>query len=92
MEIDSIIDIKRKNVKSIIDFARFQDVWQKRDAARELNLSFATVSNIINVLMECGLMEQTEVSLKAVGARLKRIAWCRDALSLLPWISIRPTR
>ncbi len=67
MEIDSIIDIKRKNVKSIIDFARFQDVWQKRDAARELNLSFATVSNIINVLMECGLMEQTEVSLKAVG-------------------------
>lgn len=67
MKIDSVIDIKRKNVKSILDYARFRSGWQKRDAAQELDLSFATVSNIINQMLECGLLEQTEVNLKAVG-------------------------
>lgn len=67
MKIDSVIDIKRKNVKSIIDYVRFHEGWQKRDVAREMDLSFATVSNIINQMLECGLLKQTEINLKSVG-------------------------
>lgn len=67
MQIDSVIDIRRKNIKSIIDFARFRDGWQKRDVSHALGLSFATVSNSINQMMECSLLEQRDSNLKSVG-------------------------
>ena len=42
MTVDSLIDLKYKNLKSIIDYIRFRDSSTKREVARELNLSFAT--------------------------------------------------
>ena len=83
MEIDNILDIKRKNLKSVIDFARFRDGWQKRDAARTLNLSFATVSNMINLLLEYGLLEQTQINLKAIGRSPKGYRLVPDRFAMV---------
>lgn len=67
MDVESILDIKRKNFKSIIDYIRFQDEWQKKDISAELGLSFATVSSTINDMMEIGMVRTTQSTQKTVG-------------------------
>lgn len=66
--VENLIDLKNKNLKSIIDHERFRQSDTKRQIAADLNLSFATVSNMINLLMRIGLFEETNgLSSKYVG-------------------------
>ncbi len=60
LTVDNLIDLKYKNLKSIIDYVRFREYNTKKQIAHELNLSFATVSNMINLLMNAGLIKETE--------------------------------
>lgn len=75
MTVDSLIDLKYKNLKSIIDYIRFRDSSTKREVARELNLSFATVSNMVNGFISQGLVIETEAdTVKYVGRYPKYIS------------------
>lgn len=48
----SIMGIKSANTKKIIDILRFSDGLTKKEIAAQTDLSFATVSNLCNVLRE----------------------------------------
>lgn len=69
--VGNIIDIKRNNLKSIIDHTRFQEARQKREVANELNLSFATISNMVNFLIGIGAAREDRIAERTVG-RLPR--------------------
>ena len=60
LQIDSIIDIKNKNLKRIIDYMRFRPYSVKKQISIDLNLSFATVSNMINYLTQTKLIRQED--------------------------------
>ena len=55
--IDNLLDIKSKNLKSIISYMRFHNANTKKQVASDLGLSFATVSNMVNDLITHGLIE-----------------------------------
>ncbi len=62
VKVDNLIDLKNKNLKSIIDYQRFKSNTTKKQIAQDLNLSFATVSNMANLLMNIDLIRETENS------------------------------
>jgi predicted NBD/HSP70 family sugar kinase len=72
------MDIKRKNLKSVIDHIRFQESCHKKDVARDLNLSFATISNMVNFLMTIGAAKEVQISGKTVGRLPKGFALIPD--------------
>ena len=60
MESLDVMDIKQHNVKSIVNVLRFsagESGLTKRDIADRTALSFATVSNLCNELLERGIVE-----------------------------------
>lgn len=74
LKVDNLIDLKNKNLKSIIDYQRFRSDTTKKQIAHDLNLSFATVSNMANLLMNIDLIRETEnSSSKYVGRSPKYI-------------------
>lgn len=83
MDVESILDIKRKNFKSIIDYIRFQDEWQKKDISAELGLSFATVSSMINDMMEIGMVRTTLSTQKTVGRAPKNFTIVPDCFLMI---------
>lgn len=58
--IKSVIDIKKNNIKSIIHYLRFCENATKKQIASDLNLSFATVSNMGNSLVEHGIITEVD--------------------------------
>lgn len=52
MSVFDITDIKNQNIRVIVDAIRFEEGLTKRDIAARTNLSFATVSNLCNELIE----------------------------------------
>jgi predicted NBD/HSP70 family sugar kinase len=54
---ENLIDLKNKNLKSIINYIRFDKNSTKKDISDRLALSFATVSNMCNTLEQIGLIE-----------------------------------
>lgn len=74
MNVENIVDVKQKNVKRIIDFIRFRDDSTKKEIAQELELSFATVSNICNELKSIGIIEERDIEdTKSVGRAPKAV-------------------
>ena len=68
IKVDNLIDLKKKNLKCIIDYQRFRGNCTKKQIANDLNLSFATVSNMMNYLMQIDLVRNAEYnSSKYVG-------------------------
>lgn len=60
MKIKNVIDLKNKNLKNVIDYMRFKEYSIKKQMAVDLNLSFATVSNMTNFLMQTELIGEVE--------------------------------
>ena len=76
MVIDTIIDIKRKNFKSVLNYLRMRGDCQKKELAGELKLSFATVSSMINDMMRIGLVAEVRKDQKLVGRAPKAFTLC----------------
>jgi len=55
--LQSVIDIKRNNLKSVLNYLREVSGATKKDVAQSLSLSFATVSNLCNWMEIQGLIE-----------------------------------
>ncbi len=53
-------DIRSFNTKKIIEYLRFNDPITRKDLAEKLGLSFATVSNICNQLIQDGYLQEME--------------------------------
>ena len=56
----SVINIKRRNLKSIINFLRETNGSTKKEIAQALSLSFATVSNLCNWIEMQGMIESSQ--------------------------------
>ena len=70
MESLDVMDIKQHNVKSIVNVLRFsagESGLTKRDIADRTALSFATVSNLCNELLERGIVEIVKKNSMSVG-------------------------
>lgn len=84
LTIDNLIDIKYKNLKSIIDYVRFREHSTKKEIAHDLNLSFATVSNMINLLMSMDLIQEAQAhTSKYVGRSPKYINLNTERLKII---------
>jgi predicted NBD/HSP70 family sugar kinase len=53
-------EIRSFNIKKIIEYLRFNDPITRKDLAEKLDLSFATVSNICNQLIQDGYLQEME--------------------------------
>jgi len=73
----SIIDVKKNNIKNILDAVRFSDST-KKDIAADLGISFATVSNICNELKELDLIIDEDMEMLSVGRTPKIIRFNRN--------------
>lgn len=78
MDVENILDIKCKNIKDIIDYIRFRESWKKKEIAVDLGLSFATVSSMINEMMELGMIEAVFSDQKSVGRAPKNFTLLPD--------------
>lgn len=67
MQINDLVDIKSKNVKSILDCIRRNSSMTKKDIATMTGLSFATVSNLCNELKSMGITEECKVTTSRIG-------------------------
>lgn len=70
MENLDVMDIKQNNIKSVIDVLRCHSYGQgltKRDIAAQTGLSFATVSNLCNELLEKEVVELVKKDAASVG-------------------------
>ncbi|HHW31733.1 MAG TPA: ROK family protein [Clostridiaceae bacterium] len=84
MHIDNLIDIKYKNIKSIIDYIRFKKNCTKKEISDSLKLSFATVSNMINLLMSKDLISKTTVdNSRSVGRNPKNFNFKPDRFCII---------
>ena len=73
-QINSIIDIKRNNLKSIINYLRKNPFATKKEIAEALSLSFATVSNLCNWMESQGyLASRLDTGYGKVGRSAKNI-------------------
>lgn len=78
MQINDLVDIKLKNVKSILDVIRFGEAVTKKDIAAATGLSFATVSNLCNELRDLDVIENTKASTARIGRTPSSISFRRD--------------
>ena len=67
MAVNDILGIRVQNIKSIIDAVRFEDGITKKTIADKTGLSFATVSNLCNELIEGGEGVTSKQSTRLVG-------------------------
>src|SRR5690554_300102 len=67
MPILDIIDIKNQNIRAIVDAVRFESGLTKRMIAEKTNLSFATVSNLCNELIERNILCMTKREVVSAG-------------------------
>ena len=72
LTVGNIIDLKKKNMKSILDFCRFGAGCTKKQIAEQLRLSFATVSNMTNSLARIHLLEDTDHEVSGYVGRSPR--------------------
>ncbi len=73
MSIKNVIEIKRRNLKSIISYIRFKDDLTKKQIAKDLKLSFATVSNMCNELKLQGVVSEIDSKDLSIGRTPKII-------------------
>lgn len=84
MEIDNIISLKLKNVKDVIRVVRFSDHMSRKTLANILGLSFATISNISNSLIEQGIFQEDSANgEKTVGRSTKYILLNKDKYKIV---------
>lgn len=75
MKIDSSVELKKAHVKEIIQYLRRNERSAKKKISEDLNLSFATVSNICNEMREKGYLEEVSLDeMKVVGRTPKGIS------------------
>lgn len=67
MSVFDIMDIKNQNIRVIVDAIRFEEGLTKRDIAARTNLSFATVSNLCNELIERNVFCMTKQDIISAG-------------------------
>lgn len=67
MSVFDIVGIKNQNIRVIVDAVRFEEGLTKRDIAAKTNLSFATVSNICNELIEHNVFCIAKQNILAAG-------------------------
>lgn len=80
----NVLEIKRHNIKSIIDCLRFKDSSTKRQMAAETGLSFATVSNMCNLLLKANTIDELEETAEvSVGRSPKNIGLRVDSNSIV---------
>ncbi|WP_312641697.1 ROK family protein [Hydrogenoanaerobacterium sp.] len=72
-KIHSVVDIRKNHIKYIIDYLRGKDGVTKKQISADLNLSFATVSNLCNLLYDIGII--TEVSEEDTGSVGRTPKW-----------------
>ena len=81
---ENLIDLKNKNLKSIINSIRFDKNSTKKDISDRLELSFATVSNMCNTLEQIGLIEYANNDhVHVVGRSPKYIKLREDRFTVL---------
>ena len=79
----NIVDIKRGNIKNIINYLRETPFATKKEIADALSLSFATVSNLCNFMESQGyLVSQSDTSYGKVGRSPKNICLRPDSCLL----------
>lgn len=84
LTVGNIIDLKKKNMKSILDFCRFGDGCTKKQIAEQLRLSFATVSNMTNSLARIHLLEDTDHEVSGyVGRSPRRLRFNARSFTIL---------
>jgi predicted NBD/HSP70 family sugar kinase len=71
-------EIRSFNTKKIIEFLRFHEPITRKDLAKKLDLSFATVSNICNQLIQEGFLLETE-SEEFNGGRIPKLVAAHPA-------------
>ena len=72
--LQSVINIKRHNLKSVINYLREVPCATKKEISQNLSLSFATVSNLCNWMEAQGIFEsQPDLSQGKAGRSPKRI-------------------
>ena len=64
MKIDSSVELKRVHGKEIMDYLRKEKRVTKKVMAEELNLSFATVSNICNEMREKAISRKKQKKIR----------------------------
>lgn len=67
MEFWNVTDIKQNNIKSIVDVLRGQSGLTKKEISEITGLSFATVSNLCNELLERKIVEIVKKDTGSVG-------------------------
>lgn len=67
MSIFDIMDIKNQNIKAIVNAIRFEEGLTKRNIAAKTSLSFATVSNLCNELIERNILCMTKQDIISAG-------------------------
>lgn len=67
MPILDIIDLKKQNIRAIVDAVRFESGLTKKQIAGKTNLSFATVSNLCNELIEKNILCMTKQDVVSAG-------------------------
>ena len=72
--LQSVINIKRRNLKSVINYLREVPCATKKEISQDLSLSFATVSNLCNWMEAQGIFEsRPDLSQGKAGRSPKRI-------------------
>lgn len=86
MAMENLIDLKNKNLKSIVNYIRFDKRSTKKDISDRLELSFATVSNMCNTLEQIGLIEYADADIdhaRFVGRSPKYIKLREDRFTVM---------
>lgn len=71
-----VSDIKFDNVKKIINTIRFGQSLTKKEIAYQTQLSFSTVSNVCNDLLEKGILANQKSESLSVGRTPSQIIFC----------------
>lgn len=81
MKIDSSVELKRVHAKEMLEYLRKKPNTMKKIMAEELNLSFATVSNLSNEMREMGFLKENVLGdTKVVGRTPKGISLAYENL------------
>lgn len=78
-----IFDIKQQNFKRIIDAVRFQKPMTKREIADSTALSFATVSNLCNELVEKKILSSNKKEGISVGRTPNDLAFAAERFNAI---------
>lgn len=70
-----ILGIKIQNIDNIIHAVRYEDKITKREVAERIGLSFTTVSNLCNEMIEAGILETQRDDALAVGRTPKAVSF-----------------